>query len=408
MATEVVIPKLGMTMKEGTIVQWVAPDGAEVEPEQVLFILATDKLDTDVSAEGRGTLRHGAPAGSAHPVGTVVGWVLADGEAGASSAPTALPARNGRVVATPYARRLAREGGIDLATLTGSGPGGRIVSADVPSRAPESAAPTGSPVLTTPLARRVAELDGIDLRDATGTGPAGRITKNDVAAAGATGTTVPFRGMRKVIADRMHASLQEMAQLTLGMDVDMSEADSMRTQLASELRVSYTDLVGRAAVKALGAHHALNASIDGDVIRLHPSVHLGTAVAVDDGLFVPVVRDADKRDLRSLSSEAARLATACRDRSITVDELGGSTFTITTLGMAGVDFFTPVINPPNVAILGVGRVHDGVGWDGDRPVKRRVMTLSLTIDHRAVDGAPAAAFLAAVRDLLEAPYRLVV
>ena len=219
--------------------------------------------------------------------------------------------------------------------------------------------------------------------------------------------------MRKVIAERMHASLQEMAQLTLGMEVDMTDAAALRKQLIGEwerdgVNVSFTDLVDRAVVKALVDHPALNASVDGEVIRLHPTVHLGVAVAVPDGLLVPVVVDAGRRSLRDLAEETARLASACRDGTIGVDDLDGATFTVTSLGSSGIDFFTPVVNPPNVAILGVGRLHDGVAWDGDRPVRRTLMTLSLTIDHRAIDGAPGAAFLSAVRDVLESPYRLLV
>ena len=218
--------------------------------------------------------------------------------------------------------------------------------------------------------------------------------------------------MRKVIAERMHSSLHEMAQLTLGMEVDMTDAAELRRKLvdgwaADDVRVSFSDLVCRAVVRALADHPGLNASVDADAITLHPHVHLGLAVAVPDGLLVPVIADADRRSLAGISAEAARLAQGCRDGTVSVDELDGATFTVTALGASGVDFFTPVINPPNVAILGIGRIHDGVTWTGDRPVRRDVMTLSLTIDHRAVDGAPGAAFLAAVRDQLESPYGLI-
>lgn len=408
MPTEVVIPKLGMTMKEGTVVEWVAPDGATVEPEQVLFVLSTDKLDVDIPAETAGTLRHGAPAGTTLPVGAVVGWVLVGGEAeppsASSSPPLAAPAR--RTVASPYARRLARERGVELTGVAGSGPRGRIVAADVPAIVAEPR------VLATPLARVVADHAGIDLRVVNGTGPGGRITKYDVTSTGAS-DVVPLTGMRKLIADRMHASLRDMAQLTLGMEVDMTDAAALRRQLVAEweadgVKVSYTDLVCRAVAKAIVSHPTLNASIEGDVIRRHPDVHLGIAVAVDDGLLVPVVRDAGTRSLSDLSAEAARLARACRDRTVGMDDVAGATFTVSALGSNGIDFFTPIVNPPNVAILGVGRVRDGVGWNVDVPVKRQVMTLSLTIDHRALDGAPAAAFLSTVRELLESPYRLLV
>lgn len=424
MATEVVIPKLGMTMKEGTIVEWVVPDGAHVEVDDVVFVLSTDKLDTEVTAEVAGTLRHGAAALECHPCGTVVGWILAADEVapaatnGHGKAHTATTAA-ARIVATPYARRLARERGLTLEDVSGTGPAGRIVAADVEHL---ELAPRDNPrIAVTPVARRVAEELGVDLATITGTGPGGRITKEDVAAAvappapepvaPAMSTTIPMRGMRKVIAERMHASLQEMAQLTLGMEVDVTEAAALRHRLVDEwapegIRVSITDLVCRAAVKALAEHPGLNATVDVDEIVLHPEVHLGVAVAVPDGLLVPVVTDADRRSLADLSTELTHLATACRDGSVALDQLDGATFTVTALGASGIDFFTPVINPPNVAILGVGRIRDGVAWEGDRPVRRDVLTLSLTIDHRAVDGAPGAAFLATARDLLQTPYRL--
>jgi len=411
MPTDVVIPKLGMTMKEGTIVEWAIADGARVERDQVVFVLSTDKLDTDVTAEVSGTLHHRAGTRETHPVGTVVAVILAEGEVVGDGTGDG---RSARVVSSPYARRLARERGIELADVRGSGPGARVVAADV-TREPASA-PAAPAVAATPVARGLAKQLGIDLSRVAGTGPAGRITKSDVRGAApspASAESIPLRGMRKVIAERMHASLQEMAQLTLGMEVDMTDAAALRKQLIREwerdsVNVSFTDLVDRAVVKALVDHPALNASVDGEVIRLHPTVHLGVAVAVPDGLLVPVVVDAGRRSLRDLAEETTRLASACRDGTIGVDDLDGATFTVSSLGSSGIDFFTPVVNPPNVAILGVGRLHDGVAWDGDRPVRRTMMTLSLTIDHRAIDGAPGAAFLSAVRDMLESPYRLLV
>ena len=412
MPTDVVIPKLGMTMKEGTIVEWAVADGARVERDQVVFVLSTDKLDTDVTAEVSGTLHHRAGMRETHPVGTVVAVILADGEVLPGGLENGSPTR---VVSSPYARRLARELDIELADVRGSGPGGRVVAADVTrERTPQRAARA---IAATPVARELAEQLGVDLSAVDGTGPAGRITKSDVKSAAppshAAAAVIPLRGMRKVIAERMHASLQEMAQLTLGMEVDMTDAAALRKQLVAEwerdsVNVSVTDLVSRAVVKALADHPSLNASIDGELIRLHPTVHLGVAVSVPDGLLVPVVIDAGGRSLRGLAEETSRLASACRDGTIGIDALNGATFTVSSLGSSGIDFFTPVVNPPNVAILGIGRLHDGVAWDGDRPIRRTTMTLSLTIDHRAIDGAPGAAFLSTVRDLLESPYRLLV
>ena len=227
------------------------------------------------------------------------------------------------------------------------------------------------------------------------------------------GAPLPLRAMRRTIAQRMHASLQEMAQLTMAMEVDMSEAVKLRSQLIDEwavddIRPSFTDLVIKAVAKALGHNPLLNSQLTDQGIALLTGIHVGMAVALDDGLVVPVVRDADVLPLRELAQETTRLAEEARAGKLSLDEMSGATFSVTALGMAGIDFFTPIINPPNVAILGVGRIHEAVAWDGDHPKKVQRMTLSLTIDHRVVDGAPGAAFLGTVRELLEAPYRLLV
>ena len=454
MATEVLVPKLGMTMTEGTVAEWRIPDGGEVKSGEIIYRLETEKIEFEVEAEAAGIVRHLVPQGAVLAPGVVVALILAPGEvmpaghdapqapstasapSGAMSgtrASTAASGDGGRILASPAARRLASEAGLDISAIAGTGPGGRITEADVEAakqtpRAPEPAAVRGE-VLASPLARRVAEQLGVELSAVAGTGPGGRITKEDVEAAAASprppatapavpggnapaaGDVVPLRGMRKVIAERMHASLRDMAQLTMAMEVAADELVRLRAALVEEwapegVRPGYTDLVIKAVAKALRRHPRLNATITDRGIELLGEVHVGMAVALDDGLVVPVIRHADILPLRNLASESSRLATAAREGKLGLDEMAGGTFSVTALGMAGVDFFTPVINPPNVAILGVGRIHDAVRWDGDRPLRASQMTLSLTIDHRAVDGAPGAAFLASVRDLLEAPYRL--
>jgi pyruvate dehydrogenase E2 component (dihydrolipoamide acetyltransferase) len=219
--------------------------------------------------------------------------------------------------------------------------------------------------------------------------------------------------MRKTIATRMHESLQSMAQLTMDMDVVMDDAVKLRGQLIEEwedegVRPSYTDLVIRAAAKALETHPLMNSRFDESEMTLIGEVNVGMAVALDEGLIVPVIRNANILSMKALAQESTRLASATRDGNLTPDDLQGGTFTVSALGMFGVDSFTPIINSPQVGILGINRLRDDVAWDGAVPVKRQAMRLSLTWDHRAVDGAPAAQFLGAVRDLLQAPYRLLV
>jgi pyruvate dehydrogenase E2 component (dihydrolipoamide acetyltransferase) len=291
------------------------------------------------------------------------------------------------VIASPLARRLAEQLGLDLATIAGSGPGGRITKEDV-----EQAAAAPRPATLAPAASAAAAPS---------------------AGGYQAGQVIPMRSMRKVIAERMHASLQQMAQLTLGIEVTMDEAVKLRAQLIEEwtdegVRPAYSDLVIRAVAKALGRHPLLNAQVTDAGIELLREVHIGLAVAVPNGLLVPVVRDADRRSLKEIAQESSRLANGARAGKLGLDELSGGTFSVTPLGMFDVDFFTPIINPPNVAIAGIGRIHDATAWEGERPVRRQQMTLSLTIDHRAVDGAPAAEFLREVRDLLQAPYRLLI
>ncbi len=472
MSTAVLVPKLGMTMTEGTVAEWLIPDGGEIKQGEILYRLETEKIQFEVEAEVSGTIRQLVPEGAVLPPGTVVGYILATGEAlpegvyavaaptttveagspnAAATAPAARLLEAGRIASSPIARRLAKEAGILLVSVPGSGPGGRIIEADVlaaqqrrsveqvaSARFPATAASAAGsgPVIASPLARRLAEQLGVDLSSVEGTGPGGRITKEDVdsvardrpaastepaadrrpAKSGsqhAPGDVIPMRSMRKVIAERMHASLQQMAQLTMGIEVAMDEASRLRAQLAEEwadegVKPSYTDLVIKAVAKALLRHPLLNARITEAGIELLAEVHAGMAVALDGGLVVPVIRDADRRPLKEIAVESSRLAAAARENKLTLDEMSGGTISITSLGMYDVDFFTPIINPPNVAIIGVGRIHDATAWEAERPVRRLQMTLSLTIDHRAVDGAPAAAFLRAVRDLLQAPYRLLV
>ena len=458
MPTEIYLVKVGMTMTEGMVEQWFVPDGGEVKTGEMVYALETEKINLDVDAETDGIVKHLVAPGVTMAPGDVVGYIYAAGEeipaelptpsgqaaAAPASQPSAEPTTStvatispaatrgdgGRILSSPAARRLAGELGVEIAQLNGSGPGGRIVETDV--EVASKAAP-GAPAAATagpssPLARRRATELGVDLATVQGTGPGGRITKDDVEAAaarpaaaraptagsGATaGETVPVKGIRKTIATRMKDSLDSSAQLTMDMEVSMEDAVRLRAQLIDEwqvegVRPTYTDLVVRAVAKALRLHPMMNSEFRDTEIALLAEVHVGVAVAIEEGLLVPVIRDADQRDLKSISLEASRLADAARTGTLGLDEMAGGTFTVSALGMFGVDSFTPIINAPQAGILGVNRIYDGLAWEGDTPVKRKVMRLSLTWDHRINDGAPAAQFLGTVRDLLEAPYRLLV
>ncbi len=443
MATEIYLVKVGMNMTEGVVEEWYIADGARVEKGELLYRLETEKVNLDVDAEASGTVKHLVGEGITMEPGDVVGYIFADGEtipddlstlgggtpaaveseeapAPAAAAPVAVSSvsAEGRILSSPAARRLAGELGVDYTSLSGSGPGGRIVEADVQAAA-DGAAQAGGP--SSPMARKLARELGVDLATVTGTGPGGRITKEDVekaasapapaAAPAAAAGSVPVRGMRKTIAERMHESLKSMAQLTMDMDVNMDDAIKLRNQLVEEwadegVKPTYTDLVIRAVARALAKHPLMNASWGDKEITLHDDIHIGMAVALEEGLIVPVVRDAGSISMKSLAEESSRLAADARAGTVSLDDMQGGTFTVSALGMFGVDAFTPIINTPQAGILGVNRIRDDVSWDGDRPVKTQVMRLSLTWDHRVLDGGPAALFLAEVKNLLEAPYRL--
>jgi pyruvate dehydrogenase E2 component (dihydrolipoamide acetyltransferase) len=483
MPNEIYLTRVGMTMTEGVVSEWHIADGDSVKKGELLYRLETEKVELEVDADDDGIVKHLVEAGVTCEPGDVVGWIYASGEeipdtlpsgeklagddvplsgpddAGPSSLPSAttnagrvaaatapaaasadIAARGlgGRILASPAARQRAQTRGIALESIRGTGPGGRIIEADIPESAaaalaPVEMRPSGERIKASPVAKRRARELGIDLSSVAGTGSGGRITKADVetaatrpAAAGsatapsqtvvkgpAAGETIPLRGMRKTIATNMYKSLQSTAQLTMNMEVGMDDAVKLRSQLITEweaegVRPSYTDLVVKAAAKALAMHPRMNSVMGETEISLLEEIHVGIAVALDEGLVVPVIRQPLARDVKSIAIEASRLAQAARSGSLGMDDMHGGTFTVSTLGMFGVDTFTPILNPPQTGILGVNRITDGVGWKGDIPVKRKVMQLSLTWDHRVLDGEPAAQFLATVRDLLEAPYRLLV
>jgi pyruvate dehydrogenase E2 component (dihydrolipoamide acetyltransferase) len=447
-AIEVLLPKLGLTMETGLIEEWLVTAGTLVQPGEPLMRLATDKVEVDVEAEAAGLFHPAVAQGSELPPGALVGWLLAEGEAvpapsaAAPSAPTAAPhpaepvvaaepgaltppTQTGRQFVSPNARRVARERGVDVTQLRGTGPSGRVITADVIDALEQpavagSAAQAQGPGVISPLVRRDAVAAGVDL-GAVPAGPGGKIRRADVIAAaarqgaappGLPAQVIPLTGMRGVIASRMHASLQEMAQLTLGTDATMDAAVDLRARLKEQWSAAgiavptITDFIVRAAALALVRHPRLNASVQEQSILVQSDINVGIAVALDDGLIVPVVKNADQLPLSSIAAETKRLAAGSRTGKLALPDLEGGTFTVSTLGSFGIDFFTPVITPGQVAILGVGRLRDSVRWDGATPVRTQVLTLSLTFDHRAVDGAPAADYLRAVVDQLQNPLSL--
>ena len=398
MPTEIYLVKVGMTMTEGIVDEWYVADGDSVEQGEPVYRLETEKVNMDVEADVAGVVKHIAQVGETLAPGDVVGWIFAAED----TIPEVLP--------TPKANP-------NIAALDEEGDQASIKAAKVASEAK----PTGSRIKASPAARRLAEELNVELAHITGTGPNGRITKDDVTAAAAEPVVasaqggadeIPLSGMRKVIAHRMYQSLQATAQLTIEMEVCMDDAIKLRTALLDEwessaISVTYTDLVVAACVKSLQDHPTMNATLIEGAIRSNASVHIGIAVALDEGLIVPVLHDAEGKSLKELAVEAVDLAERARSGKLTLDDVNGGTFTVTSLGMYGVDTFTPILNAPQTGILGIGRIYDGVRWVEERATRTQCLRLSLTWDHRVIDGAPAAEFLRDVKSHLESPYRLI-
>ena len=387
---EVRLPQFGMGMQEGTINAWFKHEGDTVAAGEAVAEVEAAKTTEDLVAPGSGVLqRILVPEGDTVPVNEllavivpvgVVEPVVAEDEQDAVEETGAAAARRARMPAsagdeprrqiTPRARKLAADLAIGIDTVVGTGPGGRVTEDDVAATARGSTAfRPGSPAASPPTA---------------------------------SATSVPLTGMRATIASRMHASLQSTAQLTLVTTADVTDLVTQRAGL-DDPRPTYTDFVVRAVALALREHPRLNAVLDANEICLLADIHLGVATALDDGLVVPVVRNADRKSLEEIARESAELIRRVRSGAFSSDDVSGSTFTVTSLGGQGIDTFTPILNPPEVAILGVGRVVDrpvrqdqGLAW-------RKAMTLSLTIDHRVVDGAPGADFLQTLSKLLASP-----
>ncbi len=463
MATSVILPKVGMSMTTGVLAAWIAEDGSQVHEGEPLFLLETEKVAMEVLAEADGRLKTVAEQGADLEPGSVVGWLLGPGEEvpgadrgtsrpegsgsqpePAESKPETVPlqvvdTQLRRPLATPIARRLARERGLDLADLIGTGPGGRIQERDVfgldielnsqSLRSAGVAEASGSAV-----ALALAEQLGLDLHTISGTAPDGRLSRQDVlaharsiiAAAGsgdapqpapingAPAAKRPLSPMRTIIGRRMTQSLRQAPQLTVGRSVDVEKCVNLLPQLreawGEQFRPTMLTFVLSAFSRALRANPAALARIesgeDAPVLTTPTAVDVGVAVAVEGGLLVPVVRSADTRSLRGLAEETRRLATAARAGTLHPDETAGAGATVSNLGGAGIEWFTPILNPPETVILGVGAGIDGVRWEGEVPRRRTMLPLSLTFDHRVIDGHPAAVLLDAVAQLLASPLTL--
>ncbi len=433
MATNVLLPQWGMNMEDGLLVKWLVAEGDSVEAGQPLVEVETAKIESELETPVAGIVAHiMAPEGTTVDVGTIVAVVADPGEdvprPSTASPPrgprverrkppgaAALGQRGRGVQVTPVARRLAGQHNIDLDRVQGTGPNGRIIEEDV-TRAVEAelSAERRPAVQVVPRARQLASRHGIELSQVQGTGPDGRVLVADVERAiftlapSGVAEVIPLKGIRKTIADRMMHSAQSTAPVTLTTEADVTEAVRFKEELLSRwrehrVRPLEIDLIVKATAEALKEHRRLNASVGEDEIRLLKEINVGVATAVPDGLVVPVIKRADKKDLLSIAREIREMADKSRKSQLSVDDVTGATFTVTSLASYDIDAFTPIIDSPQVAILGVGRVAEKPGVHRGEVMVRSMMFLSLTFDHRALDGAPAGEFLRAVKQKLEAP-----
>ncbi|MDI9370937.1 MAG: 2-oxo acid dehydrogenase subunit E2 [Synergistaceae bacterium] len=422
MASPVIMPKLGLTMNRGTVSRWGAGEGEPVRKGDLLMVVATDKLTFDVEAPEDGVLlKILVPEGGEAPVGAVIAYIGAEGEVppdvaasplppshepvpSPAPAPVAVVPAGDFVRATPLARKIARERGLDLARIEGTGPGGRRLRRDVEAAARAKASPVA--------ARMAADL-GLDLASVRADG---RVMKQDVIRAAterlpAGDVEVPLTPMRRVIAERMSLSSSTIPSVTYHVDADFTELSAARESLREEaarsgVKISFNHLLMKICAVALTEFPMANSSFGADSITMHGNVNIGLAVSVEGGLLVPNVKSAQDKGLLQIALETEELVRGAREGTLPLDSVQGGTFTLTNLGMFGTSGFTPLINPPEACILGLNAVVDRPVAIGGEVVVRPMTTLSLSADHRILDGAEAALFLARIRELVENPWLL--
>jgi pyruvate dehydrogenase E2 component (dihydrolipoamide acetyltransferase) len=419
---EILMPKVGLTMTEGSITEWHKREGEFVKKGELLFNFETEKSTLEYESPAEGVLQKiliqtGQVTACYVPVAVI-------GEEGHESLVIRHSSLKNPI--SPRAKMRAKELGVDVDTVIGSGPEGAVRERDV------LAAAEKSKVRATPVARRIADELGIDLALLKGTGRNGEITREDVEKTADDAALKPRRQTteaaspqslspaRRVTAQRMAENVRAAPHVTLTTEADASKLTSAREQISAEMgeKLSYNALLVAIVAKALREHPNVNASWDESRIISHESVHIGLAVDTPKGLFVPVLKDADKKPLMQIHRELNDLVLRTLEGKTKLDELRGGTFTITNLGMFDIDAFTPIINLPEAAILGVGRIvkkavvetapNGDAHQTGDKIVARAMMTLSLSFDHRVIDGAPAAKFLQRIKQLIERPMALLV
>ena len=438
MAKEVIMPALGMAQDEGVLLRWFKKEGEMVTAGEPLMEVATDKVDVQVDAPASGLLTAvTAKEGDEIPVGQVIAQIAAEGEelpaTQPASDPVEVPPGDRRadpsLPSSPVAARIAAEHGINLAEVSAAG--GRISKEDVEAHI--RAADSGARVLASPKARRLARERGIDLATLVGHGPEGAVLAADVpqtaqpqteglpqpvpdvaatadrAPAAMEPETQPVSRMWQIMAQRLTESWNSVPHFYLVREVNAAQLIGWRTLLADGAtdgaKITYTDMLTKLAALSLARFPRLNSFWDDGKIVTNPDINVGLAIAVEDGLLVPVVHTADRLRVDEIAARRADLVARANGAGLLPDDFAGGTFTISNLGMYGVDAFNAIVNPPQAAILAVGRIADRVVAENGQPVVRPMMTLTLSCDHRAVDGVRAAQFLDAFVGMIEEPLR---
>ncbi|MDP4709793.1 MAG: pyruvate dehydrogenase complex dihydrolipoamide acetyltransferase [Saprospiraceae bacterium] len=419
MAEVIRMPRMSDTMEEGNIIGWLKSEGDQVEAGETLAEVETDKATMELDSYTDGVLLHIAVKEGTVPIDGIIAiigqagedWkhLLEGGAQTAAPAPAAAPvaaevtpatpavaAPSGdtRVKASPLAKSIARQQGLDISSLIGSGDNGRVVKKDIEAALQGKTPAPQAVVQPAPVApAEPAVVQPIPVAESTGTFEDKRVSQ-----------------MRKVIAKRLSESKFGAPHFYLNVEINMEKAIQMRQQVnaVAEVKISFNDFVIRAAAAALRQHPAINASWLGDAIRYHKQVNIGVAVAIDDGLIVPVIRNADIKTLSQINTEVKTMAGKARDRKLQPEEMQGNTFTISNLGMFGIESFTAIINPPDACIMAVGAIIEKpIVKDGTITIGN-MMKVTLSCDHRVVDGALGAQFLQTFKAILEDPIRLLV
>lgn len=442
MPAEIVMPRMGLTMEAGTVVRWLKKEGERIAQGEPLLEIETDKATVEIEALEGGTLQQiVAGIGEEVPVGGVIAYLLKAGEKADTSLATAGPSAphtiptqtvvtkatiapmpGQKVKASPAARRLAKNLGVELAAVPGSGPEGRIVAWNVAEAAKAVPQPKKVEVQrVSPVAQRAAADMGVDLAHLQGSGPGGTVTRRDVehAAQASKAATPkepveapavrPFTRIQRVMAERMVQSFTTAPHFYLHGEVDARQLVALREQLlpmlekSDQVHLTYTDLLIYFSARTLARHPEAIAQWTPEGSKQASGVHLGLAIEAESGLLVPVLRDADKLGLVEIARSRADLAERARNGKLLPEEFEEGVFTITNLGMYRVDAFDAILNPPQAAILAVGRIKERALVEGGQVIAAPMLTLSLSVDHRVLDGARAAEFLSDLAEMLEMP-----